>query len=318
MADTRSLLPETLRAIAGNGSIPMTGIYRPMLRLVGPGKKGSTGTPERPKGKKASINPFPILTYLDVDLCLVFVGVVHAVSYTITATISSAFAEVYPWLSQTALGLAFLPTGLGMVLGSTFMGKLLDWDYARIKRNLGDDEGVMDFPKEYARLRTIPAHLIVFAISAIAWGWCIESRVSMAAPLVIQVFRKATLKVEEEMLMRQVGWTTMSIINTIVTLNVDVLENRSSAVTACVSLKRRQTSRRDTDDYHRRTSFDAPWPAILVSLIDRATTRLGYGWTYVLLGGMCLLMIPLMYIVIRIGPRWRKRREKKALELSML
>lgn len=28
----------------------------------------------------------------------------------------------------------------------------------------------------------------------------------------------------------------MSIINTIVTLNVDVLENRSSAVTACVSL----------------------------------------------------------------------------------
>lgn len=170
----------------------MAGIHRPLIRLVGPRRKQEATPPTKSTRKKTPINPFPILTYLDIDLCLVFVGVVHAVSYTITATISSAFAEVYPWLSQTALGLAFLPTGLGMVLGSTFMGKLLDWDYRRIKRQLGDEEVVLaDFPKEYARLRTIPAFMVVFAVSVIAWGWCIESRVSMAAPLVIQVFGKS-------------------------------------------------------------------------------------------------------------------------------
>lgn len=58
--------------------------------------------------------------------------------------------------------------------------------------------------------------------------------------------------------------------------------------------------------------------ALLVSLIDRATTRLGYGWTYVLLGSICLLMIPIMYIVMRIGPKWRKKRERKAKERSMI
>lgn len=182
------LLPETLRAIAGNGSIPMSGVYRAWLPLVGPRTK--TASPVKPTDphERASINPFPILAYPDVVLSLIFAGVVHAVSYTITATIASAFSDVYPWLSQTVLGLSFLPTGLGMVLGSSATGKLLDWDYARIKKDFGDEKSLADFPKEYVRLRTMPAHLIVFVIAVIAWGWCIESRVHMAGPLVIQVF----------------------------------------------------------------------------------------------------------------------------------
>jgi hypothetical protein len=58
--------------------------------------------------------------------------------------------------------------------------------------------------------------------------------------------------------------------------------------------------------------------ALLVSLIDRATKRLEYGWTYALLGSICLLMIALMYIVMRIGPKWRKKREEKAKALCKM
>lgn len=51
--------------------------------------------------------------------------------------------------------------------------------------------------------------------------------------------------------------------------------------------------------------------AVLVSVIDRMTRRLGYGWSYVLLGAVCLLMLPLMFVVMKLGPRWRRAREDK-------
>lgn len=51
--------------------------------------------------------------------------------------------------------------------------------------------------------------------------------------------------------------------------------------------------------------------AVLVSLINRMTTRLGYGWTYVLLGAICVMLLPLMFVVMKFGPRWRRAREAK-------
>lgn len=77
------------------------------------------------------------------------------------------------------------------------------------------------------------------------------------------------------------------------TLNVDVLLKRSSAATACTNLVR------------------CCLAAVLVSLIDRMTRRLGYGWSYVLLGAVCLSMLPLMYVAMSFGPRWRRKREAK-------
>ncbi|KPM46500.1 hypothetical protein AK830_g155 [Neonectria ditissima] len=213
-------LPETLRAIAGNGSVTMTGIHRALLPLVGPRGKRQAVVIQAPR-QKPSINPFPIFGLPDIVITLTFTGIVYAVNYTVTSTISSAFAEVYPWLSETVLGLCYLPTGLGMVLGSSCVGKLLDWDYARIKKEVAESDDPSDFPKERARLRTMPAHLVVFVVALIGWGWCVEKRAHMAAPLVLQVF---------------LGWTSISILNTTMTLNVDILQKRSSAATACTNL----------------------------------------------------------------------------------
>ncbi|KAK7408633.1 multidrug transporter [Neonectria punicea] len=273
-------LPETLRAIAGNGSVPMAGIHRALLPLVGPRGKRQATAMQAPR-QTTSINPFPIFALPDIVITLAFTGIVYAVNYTVTSTISSAFAEVYPWLSETVLGLSYLPTGLGMILGSTCVGKLLDWDYARIKKELAEGGGHSDFPKERARLRTMPAHLVVFVMALIGWGWCVEKRTHMAAPLVLQVF---------------LGWTSISILNTTMTLNVDILQKRSSAATACTNLVRCLLA------------------AVLVSVIERMTGRLGYGWSYVLLGAICLSTMPLFYVVTKYGPRWRRKREEKEEE----
>ncbi|KAF9889833.1 hypothetical protein FE257_006923 [Aspergillus nanangensis] len=188
-----------------------------------------------------SSNPFRLLLYPDVALTLTYTGIIHAVNYTITTTISSSFTEIYPTLSETSIGLCYLAGGGGMIIGSTITGRLLNWDYRRVKKKYEDSPGSDNtsrpdncdnntIPIEYARLRMTPVLLIVL-----------------------------------------VGCY-------------------SSGVIACTNLVRCSLA------------------AILVSVIDRLTRRLGFGWTYSILGGICALLLPLIYAEIKLGPRWRGRR----------
>lgn len=53
--------------------------------------------------------------------------------------------------------------------------------------------------------------------------------------------------------------------------------------------------------------------AASVALIDLILRNLGPGWTYVLLAGIVVVTSPLLLIVMKIGPRWRAKRQE-ALE----
>ncbi|KAE9568384.1 Itaconate transport protein [Colletotrichum fructicola] len=273
-------LPETLRNLVGNGSVTLGGVYTPLVPVVGRSRKKQKTTPSKP-GVRPSINPFVILVYPDVAITLAFTGVVYAVNNTVVTTVASSFARVYPWLSETALGLCYLPTGFGMIVGSTLTGKFLDWDYARIKKHVEESDGALEFPKEYARLRTMPVLLVLFSGAVIAWGFCVDKGVHIAVPLALQVV---------------LGYTSISILNTTMTLMIDILQTRSSAATACTNLVRCLLA------------------ALLVGLIDRMTAALRVSWSYVLLGGVCALMLPLMYIEMKFGPKWRLTRDLKSIE----
>jgi hypothetical protein len=49
----------------------------------------------------------------------------------------------------------------------------------------------------------------------------------------------------------------------------------------------------------------------MVSVINPILVALGDGWTYTLLGGLCLLVSPLLYVEVRYGSKWRERRHQK-------
>ena len=49
--------------------------------------------------------------------------------------------------------------------------------------------------------------------------------------------------------------------------------------------------------------------AALVSVIDLIINGIGVGWTYVILGGMCIANIPLVFFVIYMGPKLRAKRK---------
>jgi hypothetical protein len=47
----------------------------------------------------------------------------------------------------------------------------------------------------------------------------------------------------------------------------------------------------------------------MVAVIDRMTSTLSPSWSYVLLGGVSGLLLPLMYFEMKLGPKWRAKRE---------
>jgi hypothetical protein len=49
----------------------------------------------------------------------------------------------------------------------------------------------------------------------------------------------------------------------------------------------------------------------MVSVINPMLDALGKGWTYTLLGGICILVSPLLFVEIRCAPEWRERRRQK-------
>jgi hypothetical protein len=114
-----SFLPETLRAIVGNGSIPPPRAYRTPLNLVKPLYRSSGGRPP----PKPFQNPIIIFSYPDVAIVLFFNGIFNCVYYGVTATISSLFSRNYTYLSETEIGLCYLAIGGGMVVGTLITGQ---------------------------------------------------------------------------------------------------------------------------------------------------------------------------------------------------
>ncbi|XXH04580.1 hypothetical protein Hte_010997 [Hypoxylon texense] len=227
-------LPETMRALVGNGSLSPGGLlWMPLTPIIGRKRVSSvqnTAQENKPSSKPINTNPFRLLIYPDIILTLTYTGIVYAVNYTITSTISSSFTTTYPYLSETLIGICYLSTGVGMVLGSTITGKLLDRDYARIKRkhygiattDTVDDSSTIDeskFPIEQARLRMIPVLLVIFVASVVGWGWSIQAKANISVPLVLQVI---------------LGYTSISILNATMTLMIDIISQQSSGVIACV------------------------------------------------------------------------------------
>ncbi|THG97029.1 hypothetical protein EW026_g4906 [Hermanssonia centrifuga] len=266
--------------------------YRPLLPIIGRSHTGA-GDQEKPE-KKPFVNPLRLFLSPAVSLLLLFNAVLYAVFYGVTASISTLFVDTYPFLNETDIGLCFLAIGGGMLAGSWLSGKALDKEYQKVKKNLElkcredpeckikPEEVTKDenFPIEYARFRTMPIYFALYIAACIAYGWCLDRKVNLAGPLILQVL---------------IGYTIVTIMNTVQTLLVDLNPSQGSSVTACNNLV--------------RCSFGAA----CVSVIDLMINALGVGWTYVVLAGLSLLVGPIMLIIIKMGPKWRaKQRAKRA------
>jgi MFS family permease len=107
-------LPETLRVIAGNGTVRLQGIQRPLIHNFTKEPEYTTEPDPNRVREKISfmtvVEPLKFLFEKDVFVSLFFGGIVYTVWSMVTASTTSLFQERYH-LNSLLTGLAFLPNG---------------------------------------------------------------------------------------------------------------------------------------------------------------------------------------------------------------
>ncbi|EED79113.1 predicted protein [Postia placenta Mad-698-R] len=231
-------MPETFRAIVGDGSIPPLRFSRPLLPVIGRGRQQSTQRDTTTLSPpRRFTNPFGLFLSPGITLLLLFNGIVNATFYGVITSISTLFQTTYPHLNETEIGLCFMAIGGGMLIGGVITGRILDGEYRRLKqravaaaekeldpekRSREEDVATSEkFPIEHARLRLTPIYLIVLVATCVGQGWAIDKGANLAAPLILQFF---------------FGWATIAMMNIAQTLTVDLVPGQSASVSACVGI----------------------------------------------------------------------------------
>ncbi|KAI9666140.1 MAG: hypothetical protein M1821_004075 [Bathelium mastoideum] len=281
-------LPETLRSLVGNGSIPAKGLAESPIAYLQRRRQQRHATESsqtqqeviKPK-KKARIDflgPIRILFGKQAICIILFLSVYYAVWQMSVAAMSTLFVQTYG-LTQIQTGLTYIANGVGCILGTLTTGKFLDFEYRRIKaKHTGDAN---DFPIERARLRTMWYWAVLQCVSVVVFGWTIDKRVHISVPIITTFFT---------------GWAEIAIQAATSTFLVDIFPKQSASATAALNLS--------------RCLLGAGGTAAIIPLVN----AISVGWSFTLCTGIMLVSLILLLVQMQCGPRWRSARNKKELE----
>ncbi|KAI4150459.1 MAG: hypothetical protein LQ340_004051 [Diploschistes diacapsis] len=278
------ILPETLRALVGNGSIAPKGLAKSPLAYLQHRRlsadtlvRSNSQIPEAPK-KKAHIDvlgPLRILVQLQGTFTILMVGIFYMVWQIVLTVLSTLFQTTYH-LTEIQIGLVFLANGAGCMAGTLLTGKFLDSDYRRLKRNFNGEP--KEFPLEQARLRTVWLYGGLEITSTLVFGWTLDKSVHMAVPIVCLFI---------------IGWASVSIQSVVTTFLVDIYSNRSASATAALNLV--------------RCLLGAAGTAAVMPCI----AGIGIGWSFTMFSGIMVGCFGLLILQMTLGRRTRLRFEDK-------
>ena len=282
-------LPETCRAVVGNGSIPppilnmsLSDHIRRRSRNEQEGRVEQQQLQiERGRSKLRVPNPCPTLEIagnLESFLLLLTNAFARACFYAITTDASASFHGIYGF-NDVQVSLIFIPIGVGGVASSLVMAKLIDWNFKRHERRVSmpgtmrEAQDLEDFPIEKARLELgLPLYLAAASL-VITYGWLLEARVSIAGPIVVLFGTSFVLSASMQVLS---------------TLMVDLWPGRSGAATAANNL------------------FRCEMGAIASAAIQPMINAMGRGWAYTTLALISAASTPFLAFIIKCGMARRK------------
>ncbi|PQE17372.1 MFS multidrug transporter protein [Rutstroemia sp. NJR-2017a BVV2] len=281
------LLPETLRSIVGNGSLPTKGIQNSVLKYIHRRRHPELFEPEKtqhslvqaPKAKTVDfLGPIKILFAQESILIIIFLSLYYTAWQMIITCMSTLFSDTYH-LTEIQIGLTFLGNGFGSIVGTLTTGKLLDLHYRRVKNAYsGPPE---DFPLEQARFRLLYAFSLLEIAAVITFGWTLDKGVHISVPIICTF---------------ALGWAVISIYSVIATYMVDVWTKQSASGTAALNLS--------------RCLIGSGGTAAILPIVR----AVGVGWAFTICTGVLVLSLGLVVVQMRWGGKWRRKREKKAME----
>lgn len=109
-----SFLPETIHTIAGNGTVPLYGLHKPLIYYItGQMEAQENAVPPRKKAKvnwRTVLAPLTFLGEKDVFITLFFGSIVYTVWSMVTSSTSDLFGSTYG-MNTLEVGLTFLGNG---------------------------------------------------------------------------------------------------------------------------------------------------------------------------------------------------------------
>jgi len=278
-------LPETLRNIAGNGTIRLKPYQQPLFAVIKPSPDARFDSNPSTITLKPTIISFIELFYwfshMNVLGSILFGAIAFATSVAVIST-TALFLESYYQLSTILVGVAFLPSGAGSVLSFFLSSYLLDRDYKivesryKLEHNIKEDSNLSfknnsDFPIERARLRNICWITLLFIGATVGYGFSLSTR-HIAIPLIMQFFTAF-------------GATAILLLNGV--LITDLSPENSTSATAVVNLARFCMG------------------ALAVGVVQFLVDRVGAGFTFLIFAMVTLAVTPILVLQWMFGAKWR-------------
>lgn len=297
------LLPETLRSLVANGSLlPSNLLARYPLNIYQSLSKvdwnHDATPPQLAARKKVNVlGPFKILITKHACPIIIFLAIYYAVWQMSITAMSSLFKSRYG-LTEIQIGLTFIANGVGSMVGTLITGRILDFDYRKVKTSFesrlspqdvgsgaanNSTRAVVDqenFPLEKARLRLVPVFSSLQCLSILLFGWTIQypDHVHIAVPIISTFIT---------------GWTAVSTQSVIMTYLVDVFHDRSAAASASLNLA--------------RCLFAAGGTSFVIPLIN----KIGVGSSFTICAAVQVVALVGPLIQWRFAGGWRKEAKSK-------
>ncbi|WVQ72078.1 hypothetical protein IAR50_001623 [Cryptococcus sp. DSM 104548] len=280
-------LPETLRSLVGNGSIPPpklnavpTELYRHHKLANAQAAAGiEMEQVKRPPRKPYQpLSSFMLLLVPEIILVFFWSSLIYMEYYSSLAVYSTALQDKYGF-SEIKIGLCYLPCGIGTIASTLLNGKQLDYYFRREERRVGGDycSKPDDFHVERCRLYCFIPYTVLGLVAMTAQGWCLEVKAPLAATLVTNFF---------------VG-LGIGVVTTTTMYAQDICPGRGGAISASFNLVR------------------CALAAIGTATIQMMYETFNAGWTFVLLSGLVIFFMPFPLAVVRYGRGWRRAREQR-------
>ncbi|EED19856.1 MFS transporter, putative [Talaromyces stipitatus ATCC 10500] len=282
-------LPETCRAVVGDGSVPTAKWNRSVWQIVSsklqPSKIKEPNYDSVQKRKRRP-NVFAsalIATEKEPAIILAYGSLIYCGYMSVLSTLTSQLKTQYGF-NSIQIGLCYLPLGCGSLTSRWTVGFLLDWNFKREAARQGmpiiknRQQNIEKFNIEVARLAITIPFVYGGALCLIAYGWVMQFKTSLPGPMVMLFF---------------MGHLTTGAFSSLNTLIVDTQPGSPATAVAANNLWRCLTA------------------AGAVAAAGPLIERIGIGWTASFIAFLWLLFSPLMWAVYKMGYVWRENLRKK-------
>ncbi|CAG8960555.1 hypothetical protein HYFRA_00013378 [Hymenoscyphus fraxineus] len=266
------MLPETLRARVGNGSV-FAGkglILMPPALFATPVSESQRG-PAPPK--PSLIGFWRMFCYAPIGIVSFNTAMLYSTYFAISVHLPTALQDVYGW-SITAIGFGFLAVGIAMIVGSMLGGRFSDW---RRKRAVAASESGTVDPEN--RLVDQIWGVLISVGGCLMYGWFVHFKIHPAAVLVATFLN---------------GFGNSWVFVATTAFLTECVKQQAAGAFALGNLLRN------------------PGAAVAAVVIQPLVSKMGVGWCFTGLAIVDLILVGNAVILLRIKcPGWRKERMAK-------